>query len=205
MPRPHRSEAGAPRADAERAAVSGALLPRPHRSLHSPRRIFTKRACFRGSIAPASSKPVVTGSLALADGRFPGLYCPGLIEALGARCSRGCTHPSFRGSIAPASSKPQGRQHRRVHAVGFRGSIAPASSKPLGEFRLPLRVLGFRGSIAPASSKLGIAASLGLGHPAFPGLYCPGLIEARRAGPECASPPGRVSGALLPRPHRSPA
>ena len=38
---------------------------------------------------------------------------------------------------------------------------------------------GFRGSIAPASSKPG-NRPLATGHwlPAFPGLYCPGLIEA---------------------------
>ena len=34
----------------------------------------------------------------------------------------------------------------------------------------------------------------------FPGLYCPGLIEAGELG-QAGQHPRRVSGALLPRPH----
>ena len=58
----------------------------------------------------------------------------------------------------------------------------------------------FRGSIAPASLKP-IEGAHSLHHvEPFPGLYCPGLIEAP-AVDASATPPATVSGALLPRPH----
>ena len=113
--------------------------------------------CFRGSIAPASLKHQMSWAAAdLSMIVFPGLYCPGLIEA--------CTWPSrcpsrarcFRGSIAPASLKlVLDRERQFVRGACFRGSIAPASLKRIA------RVDG-------TERQLGV----------FPGLYCPGLIEA---------------------------
>ena len=155
---------------------------------------------------------------------FPGLYCPGLIEAApGGSCW--CTRSGFRGSIAPASLKPRPRQvgHHGFPAFpglycpglieaqfqrsdpdrrrgGFRGSIAPASLKPQEVRRADILMLRFRGSIAPASLKRRLSPKPPPGCQAFPGLYCPGLIEAiadylrKNSG-------GVVSGALLPRPH----
>ena len=47
----------------------------------------------------------------LASFRFPGLYCPGLIEASRESARASSLSLSFRGSIAPASLKPgPGRQ-----------------------------------------------------------------------------------------------
>ena len=60
--------------------------------------------------------------------------------------------------------------------------------------------MGFRGSIAPASLKRGGAVFLRRRSQKFPGLYCPGLIEASLIL-DGALRSGHVSGALLPRPH----
>ena len=61
---------------------------------------------FRGSIAPASLKRGLTAVAGVLAGAFPGLYCPGLIEAglYGEADKQG--QAGFRGSIAPASLKP---------------------------------------------------------------------------------------------------
>ena len=67
---------------------------------------------------------------------------------------------------------------KKLALASFRGSIAPASLKRgasaevLGERR------GFRGSIAPASLKLCGQEKPPVPLSVFPGLYCPGLIEA---------------------------
>ena len=108
-------------------------------------------------------------------GAFPGLYCPGLIEA-------------------------QRRDSAFVMRCGFRGSIAPASLKPC-PFGTPSGVSrAFPGLYCPglieASAVSGEAGEPGW----FPGLYCPGLIEAT-ACERRSDHGGSVSGALLPRPH----
>ena len=110
----------------------------------------------------------------------------------------------FRGSIAPASLKlPDQLQALRPLRQCFRGSIAPASLK-LGEVPVlaQSQTLCFRGSIAPASLKQDAGERVG---PhlwgVFPGLYCPGLIEAGHVETTRTPPWSRVSGALLPRPH----
>ena len=87
---------------------------------------------------------------------FPGLYCPGLIEAPAGAAMATASAPCFRGSIAPASLKRGGRLafHHR-HDDVFPGLYCPG----LIEAQLLSR---------PHGGSLGV----------FPGLYCPGLIEA---------------------------
>ena len=131
---------------------------------------------FRGSIAPASLKL----------GHRPPVPA----------CDRG-----FRGSIAPASLKRvRAGSLVRELAAGFRGSIAPASLKLVGDASHNAARSCFRGSIAPASLKLAVMGDYSKAIASFPGLYCPGLIEAG-----CSHGSGdssrAVSGALLPRPH----
>ena len=58
----------------------------------------------------------------------------------------------------------------------------------------------FRGSIAPASLKHVLRKVIDNERRAFPGLYCPGLIEAAAIAPVHQAA-RMVSGALLPRPH----
>ena len=108
---------------------------------------------------------------------FPGLYCPGLIEAA-TRPSQEVHRRRFRGSIAPASLKlrkpeamprlgelfpglycpglieanPVARGKPAV-TVRFRGSIAPASLKQRLAHADDDALVRFRGSIAPASLK----------------------------------------------------
>ena len=107
---------------------------------------------------------------------FPGLYCPGLIEAMEELRAHILAHPGFRGSIAPASLKRQRPCLPCQVARRFRGSIAPASLKLLGQSGSLAYMACFRGSIAPASLKRGGG-----------GVGAEALDE--------------VSGALLPRPH----
>ena len=212
-----------------RSLVSGALLPRPHRSTLAAGAAARDLRRFRGSIAPASSKPRNGRRPRGPSPGFPGLYCPGLIEARvvlssstplpsvsgallprphrsglsltrraqGRRRFRGSIAPAsskrrscyrlrhpyrrFRGSIAPASSKLRLANLRRFLVLGFRGSIAPASSKRATRWCCRRAVAGFRGSIAPASSKPARRRQRPLLHGRFPGLYCPGLIEAAPA------------------------
>ena len=132
---------------------------------------------FRGSIAPASLKHLLAEIDDLAGAPFPGLYCPGLIEAMPPGAG-GSSMPPFPGLYCPGlieASRPAVVTPNKP--LGFRGSIAPASLKPRQGWRWPVEFVGrFRGSIAPASLKL---------------VGCRG---ARYGGPV-------VSGALLPRPH----
>ena len=156
--------------------------------------------------------------------RFPGLYCPGLIEAATTPCETDYRPPGFRGSIAPASLKRDWLVAAVRAGAGFRGSIAPASLKRGVEGEDVAGARRFRGSIAPASLKpedayvhLGrhghrfrgsiAPASLKPTSPCFGrrasggfrGSIAPAsLKQARRDG---KVPEATVSGALLPRPH----
>ena len=159
------------------------------------------RPRFRGSIAPASLKPDDDAKTKPRETKFPGLYCPGLIEARAHQWRAREGRTRFRGSIAPASLKLN-----RVRRHG----------RPAGEFP-GLYCPG----LIEAGWHRGRAATP---RPTFPGLYCPGLIEAMSGqahtscgvtrfrgsiAPASLKPDGRrqgrherqVSGALLPRPH----
>ena len=167
----------APAPAIRRAGFRGSIAPA---SLKPRRRGAGRSICprFRGSIAPASLKRAAeprTGNAAMKQ--FPGLYCPGLIEADSDALGSHGGQPGFRGSIAPASLKPGDLAARVAVPAGFRGSIAPASLKPA---RRPFFCV--HGSL-------------------FPGLYCPGLIEACWGWAASPPTPEGVSGALLPRPH----
>ena len=216
---------GGPRLD-----VSGALLPRPHRSRRWDRLLAATEAEVSGALLPRPHRSTEPGSPKRgACGQFPGLYCPGLIEAGQGRAGEGRCGP-VSGALLPRPHRSrETRPSKPVAWVGFRGSIAPASSKRRrdGSGRSGYRIVS--GALLPRPHR---SSTAGRGEarqgPAFPGLYCPGLIEARPSH----SPPGRcprfrgsiapasskpgwegaahwcgppVSGALLPRPHRSPS
>ena len=203
MPRPHRSSAGTA-LTATGFTVSGALLPRPHRSVLTPSLHDRVLAMFPGLYCPGLIEaPTSQRQPTHGEARFRGSIAPASSKHTRPRPCRPRTRHSFRGSIAPASSKRVGAMWMMNDATqGFRGSIAPASSKPAGDVAHLAPLPGFRGSIAPASSKLGRILGAPHGVLPFPGLYCPGLIEAPRS--RCWPPSGaQVSGALLPRPHRS--
>ena len=133
-------------------------------------------------------------------GGFPGLYCPGLIEAGGGHRSPGHRR-RFPGLYCPGLIEARGTPGSgALRTRCFRGSIAPASLKHSPGEGLELWRHGFRGSIAPASLKhVHAALRLRSAHE-FPGLYCPGLIEAKPRTMRSVTRRG-VSGALLPRPH----
>ena len=57
--------------------------------------------------------------------RFPGLYCPGLIEAQSLDVCGGNTESRFRGSIAPASLKPSNRIIMVGYSPTFPGLYCP--------------------------------------------------------------------------------
>ena len=161
----------------EEAGFRGSIAPASLKRSGRPTEISIRHG-FRGSIAPASLKRVGLGILQdPRKRRFPGLYCPGLIEA-----------------------HAQRRRAARLPA-GFRGSIAPASLKRRFRLGVPSCFPCFRGSIAPASLKPNPPPMPHIADTRFPGLYCPGLIEALRARAPSPPPPPAVSGALLPRPH----
>ena len=157
---------------------------------------------------------------------FPGLYCPGLIEAPTSkhltqltRCFRGSIAPAslkpfaldrdevlrrrgFRGSIAPASLKHAALRHHHCHErLRFRGSIAPASLKLETRLDRVHQRLGFRGSIAPASLKphghSPLQSNDALG---FRGSIAPASLKRLPQGASRIRT-SDVSGALLPRPH----
>ena len=106
---------------------------------------------------------------------FPGLYCPGLIEA-----------------AASTSAPGRGRTFPGLYCPGL---IEARCHGPNAWW-----LLRFRGSIAPASLKRHRLLRVEEGVAVFPGLYCPGLIEAGKIDPLVACF-NAVSGALLPRPH----
>ena len=56
---------------------------------------------------------------------FPGLYCPGLIEADSRTLTSIPLYLCFRGSIAPASLKPVGGLGRRPDALRVSGALLP--------------------------------------------------------------------------------
>ena len=88
--------------------------------------ITVPSACFRGSIAPASLKlPHGAGCRPGTTGVFPGLYCPGLIEAGQPWVYDLLCEWCFRGSIAPASLKLH--RDRRARAIEKRvsGALLP--------------------------------------------------------------------------------
>jgi len=85
---------------------------------------------------------------------FPGLDCPGLIEAFSGYSISPSYAPVFRGLIAPASLKLLSHLPEQYRWDVFRGLIAPASLKRVGLCWVRRRVNR------------------------FPGLDCPGLIEA---------------------------
>ena len=156
--------------------------------------------------------------------RFPGLYCPGLIEAvtflknflMKAAGFRGSIAPAslkryqardyhpagsqgFRGSIAPASLKQAHvRRHAPDYMARFRGSIAPASLKRTTEQRNQEGLQRFRGSIAPASLKPPHRGDEPPQRAPFPGLYCPGLIEAKLAAVAGAEVAAGFRGSIAP-------
>ena len=87
---------------------------------------------FRGSIAPASLKHLLAEIDDLAGAPFPGLYCPGLIEAMPPGAG-GSSMPPFPGLYCPGlieASRPAVVTPNKP--LGFRGSIAPASLKLVG-------------------------------------------------------------------------
>ena len=88
---------------------------------------------------------------------FPGLYCPGLIEA-----GVGSVYWSDIAAWFPGLYCP--------------GLIEANPGEDEGHSKEP----GFRGSIAPASLKRAACGGARRRCPWFPGLYCPGLIEAAR-------------------------
>ena len=157
--------------------------------------------------------------------RFPGLYCPGLIEAAHHLGSLSARQLGFRGSIAPASLKLNPRDGLARMHLGFRGSIAPASLKHQDAGVDHQVTAGFPGLYCPGLIEASRPPTRAPAATGFPGLYCPGLIEAhlyvvfllpRRIGfrgsiapaslkrVRLSDPPVRlsdVSGALLPRPH----
>ena len=61
---------------------------------------------------------------------------------------------------------------------GFRGSIAPASLKPLNLVASDEGPRTFPGLYCPGLIEAGGSHCLPLAFDWFPGLYCPGLIEA---------------------------
>ena len=133
---------------------------------------------------------------------FPGLYCPGLIEAGRVGMAHTMTRRGFRGSIAPASLKRRGpvrvasdaagfpglycpgliealpRQHHPPVGRGFPGLYCPGLIEAEPSWRDDRPKERFRGSIAPASLKRALHDPAGATGAWFPGLYCPGLIEA---------------------------
>ena len=178
---------------------------------------------FRGSIAPASLKPESDGPCVFGVDLFPGLYCPGLIEARKSRSATRLATPfpglycpglieargapprpthrpaRFRGSIAPASLKPGLPGHLPGRQLGFRGSIAPASLKREAIGGARAENGSFRGSIAPASLKREFVLRLGHRVLRFRGSIAPASLKRRRLQHRDGLP--GVSGALLPRPH----
>jgi len=84
---------------------------------------------FRGLIAPASLKRLLGGGLGGLVSSFPGLDCPGLIEAKCFKVKIPEDGDVFRGLIAPASLKPSNICSKRSTWIVFRGLIAPASLK----------------------------------------------------------------------------
>jgi len=81
---------------------------------------------FRGLIAPASLKPVfVRTRRAAGKVRFPGLDCPGLIEADNKVFKWLGMDNVFRGLIAPASLKRRSTIASLLSRVGFPGLDCP--------------------------------------------------------------------------------
>ena len=88
-------------------------------------------SAFPGLYRPGLIEAVPHRLPLLQDGQFPGLYRPGLIEAsvMGVSSQLGCR--GFRGFTAPASLKRAGGERTSRTTIGFRGFTAPASLKPL--------------------------------------------------------------------------
>ena len=168
---------------------------RPGRAVAEPGRPF------RGITAPASLK--LQGALARVHlpAPFPGHYCPGLIEARSAFACRAPQYRSFRGITAPASLKRcKVLRNGDTGRCPFRGITAPASLKRPPRVGVGRTRAAFPGHYCPGLIEASAAPVRSIASPAFPGHYCPGLIEAlllpMRGGWNYP-----LSGALLPRPH----
>ena len=103
-------------------------MPRPHRSEIAVG-VWARSFAFPGLYCPGliEAKSSIPAS-AVYEG-FPGLYCPGLIEAT-ARRRPGRVVPGFPGLYCPGLIEAWEVAGASADAARcFRGSIAPASSK----------------------------------------------------------------------------
>ena len=130
--------------------------------------------------------------------RFPGLYCPGLIEAQHGRPSNPPGGTCFRGSIAPASLKPRGcssssRTWRRFPGLYCPGLIEAIVSMCTGRLSA-----SFPGLYCPGLIEARQPSRAWPSLSPFPGLYCPGLIEAIAQPPEAGGPRLRFRGSIAP-------
>ena len=113
----------------------------------------------------------------------------------------GLSPGAFRGFIAPASLKHIIFFNQIQGLSAFRGFIAPASLKRrFVVYFFCGAGAAFRGFIAPASLKQNVHDKRVCTSVCFPGLHCPGLIEARLSNFLGTQLPA-LSGASLPRPH----
>ena len=80
---------------------------------------------FRGISAPASLKPVRSGADDAWARRFPGHFCPGLIEAAALAPTLRASPAGFRGISAPASLKPLGLGDEIRELAAFPGHFCP--------------------------------------------------------------------------------
>ena len=103
---------------------------------------------FRGSIAPASLKPQGYRDLPRGRFSFPGLYCPGLIEA-GRRATIRTRWNCFRGSIAPASLKRRQERLPALAHVAFPGLYCPGLIEALISGALGALSGGVSGALLP--------------------------------------------------------
>jgi len=113
--------------------------------------------------------------------RFPGLHCPGLIEASQCTARRVLPHSRFPGLHCPGLIEAF-LALVCVEAIGqaFRGFIAPASLKP-GQYYLHHKFLRrFPGLHCPGLIEAFIYFNARDMEGSFPGLHCPGLIEAKK-------------------------
>ena len=118
---------------------------------------------------------------------FRGFFAPASLKLAGRQAYTQRSPAPFRGFFAPASLKPIIVLNVHICIVPFRGFFAPASLKRWWYQTSPQIHQPFRGFFAPASLKQVIQVVLGHTVHSFPGLLCPGLIEASES--QMAGPP----------------
>ena len=208
--------------------VSGALLPRPHRSLADRPDLAFRHDVFPGLYCPGLIEAPPPAHPGGGEAGFPGLYCPGLIEASQNADPRDRTS-TVSGALLPRPHRSQAKDHHDAHRyfAVVSGALLPRPHRSRARSRCWSAPTTFPGLYCPGLIEAASLRSRAIISSPFPGLYCPGLIEAwdgeaggtsarmfpglycpglieARASSTPRRPGSPVSGALLPRPHRSP-